>query len=277
MNEKTTNPAPEPLGVEAELERFLRTSDAEEKLGFFVPEGVRFTPEAAPRRIERPGRPTEWTVAAKSPRTPTGRALERPEARARLLHTFLHHELQAAELFAFAVLAFPGAPLEFREGLVRLCGVELEHLGLYRGELRQLGFEVGDFPVRDWLFGRGASVGSALEFVSLVGLGFEGANLDHSARFARWFREAGDEDGARVLERIGAEEEGHVAFAVRWFERLGGEELDYDRWCELLPRPLTPAVFRGPTIDRRARERAGLGHVFLDRLEHEAPTSTPRR
>ena len=55
----------------------------------------------------RPGRPPELRVVARSPKTPRRGALKRTEVRAVLVHTFLHHELQAAELFAWALLAFP--------------------------------------------------------------------------------------------------------------------------------------------------------------------------
>jgi uncharacterized ferritin-like protein (DUF455 family) len=194
------------------------------------------------------------------------------------LHTFLHHELQAAELFAWAVLAFPATPREFRAGLLRLCREELGHLALYRAHLGTLGFRVGDFPVRDWIWERVARVESALAFAALLGLGFEGANLEHSARFAVWFRAAGDEAGARILERVERDEVEHVAFARRWFERWTGAPLDYERWRAALPAPLTPSVLRGSPLNRAARARAGLDEEFLARLEAEpaATTRSPR-
>ena len=187
------------------------------------------------------------------------------------MHTFLHHELQAAELFAWAVLAFPTAPQPFREGLVQLCREELTHLALYVEHLNELGFAVGDFPVRDWFWSRVAKCTDAIAFVALQGLGLEGANLEHSPRFAAWFRDAGDEAGARILERVAEEEIGHVAFATRWFERLSGAPLDYDRWCAALPAPLTPAILKGRPLNRRARAQAGMDDAFLARLEAEPP------
>jgi len=70
----------------------------------------------APVRIESPGRPAELRVVRKAKKT---RGLMGEEGRARALHSFWHHELQAAELMAWAVLAFPETPIAFREGLVR--------------------------------------------------------------------------------------------------------------------------------------------------------------
>ena len=221
------------------------------------------------RRPDRPGRPPELRVVAKSPRTPRPAALRRPEVRAELLHTLAHHELQAAELFAWAVLAFPDTPQAFRAGLVRLAQDELRHLRLYDRELRRLGFAYGAFPVRDWFWERVSTCPDAASFVALQGLGLEGANLEHAARLAQQLRAGGDPEAAAVLEQVEREEISHVAFAVRWFQELTGEPLDYDRWRECLPRPLTPAILRGPALNRAARRRAGLDETFMSRLEAE--------
>src|SRR6187551_3791151 len=97
--------------------------------------------DPAVRRIARPGRPAHWRVVARSPATPRAEALVERSARAKLLARFVHHELQAAELFAWAVLAFPAAPRAFRAGLVRLCGEEIAHMRLYLAHLRTLGAE----------------------------------------------------------------------------------------------------------------------------------------
>jgi uncharacterized ferritin-like protein (DUF455 family) len=229
-----------------------------------------------PRRIAAPGRPIELRVVARSPRRPGVGALTRPEARAHLLHTFLHHELQAAELFAWAVLAFAEAPRTFRAGLVRLCAEELAHLALYKDELARLGFAPGAFPVRDWFWERVVQCTDAASFVALQGLGLEGANLEHSARFAALFRAAGDASTADVLEHVEKDEIAHVAFAVQWFEHFSGAPLDYERWRAALPPPLTPALLQGRPLNRAARARAGLDERFLTRLESEPPTRARR-
>jgi uncharacterized ferritin-like protein (DUF455 family) len=228
------------------------------------------------RRPARPGRPDALQVTCRSPRTPRPGALARPganDARAALLHTLLHHELQAAELFCWAVLAFPDTPRDFRAGLVRLAQEELGHLALYRRQLERLGFAVGDFEVRDWFWERVPQCATPAAFVALQGLGLEGANLEHSARFAVLFRRAGDVAGAEVLERVERDEVAHLAFAARWFERFTGAPLDYDTWRAHLPPPLTPALLRGPELNRAARGRAGMDARFLDRLEAEPPAT----
>jgi uncharacterized ferritin-like protein (DUF455 family) len=227
--------------------------------------------DAPTRRIAAPGRPDSLRVTARSPKTPSRGSLVRAEVRARLFHTFAHHELQAAELFCWGVLAFPGAPRELHRGLVRLALEELEHLALYRAHMNELGLAYGDLAVRDWFWQRVPSATDAIGFVAFVGLGLEGANLEHSARFAEWFRGAGDAAGAAVLERVERDEVGHVAFARRWFERLTGAPLDFDAWADRLPRPLTPMLLRGLPLNVEARRHAGLDDAFLARLAGTGP------
>jgi uncharacterized ferritin-like protein (DUF455 family) len=228
------------------------------------------------RLLSGPGRPAELVVTARSGNAPRGSALAQAAARAQLLHTFVHHELQAAELFAWAVLAFPETPRAFRSGLVRLCQEELAHMELYREHMHGLGVSFGAHPVRDWFWQRVVHCTDAASFVALQGVGLEGANLEHSARFAAQFRAIGDEEGARILERVERDEIAHVAFAVHWFEHFTGAPLDYDRWSAALPAPLTPSVLRGQMLNRDARRRAGLDDAFLARLE-AAPSTGLRR
>lgn len=228
-----------------------------------------WTAAAPPRRLERPGRPPEWRVTSRSPSAPRPAALRDPAARSRIFHTFVHHELQAAELFAWALLAFPHTPREFRAGLLRLCEEELAHLRLYLGLLRRDGGEFGREPVRDWFWQRVPTCATPESFVALQGLGLEGANLEHSARYAAALRGVGDEEAALVLEHVERDEIGHVAFAAHWFERFTGAPLDYDTWRAALPAPLTPAVLQGRPLNRAARRSAGLDDAFLARLENE--------
>lgn len=233
-----------------------------------------FEAGAPARRLSAPGRPPELVVMAKGAKTPKPGGLRDPRARARLLHTFFHHELQAAELFAWALLAFPDTPEAFRRGLVRLARDELRHAQLYVEAMADAGFRVGDFPVRDWFWERLPACETPLQFVAALGLGFEGGNLEHTATWAERFRAAGDDAGAAIQERIGREEIAHVAFARRWFaEWTGG--VDFDRWVAALPPPLSPMVMRGVPVARAARGRAGLPDTFLDRLEAWTPSDLP--
>lgn len=228
-------------------------------------------PAPVSRRALRPGRPATLVQAAKKPKTPTGQALRDPHKRAQLLHVFLHHELQAAELFCWATLTFVDAPRALRLGWLRLALDEARHMRLYEAELARLGHALGDFPVRDWFWERVPACPSALSFLALVGVGFEGGNLDHGARFAVMLEEAGDPSAAAVERRVAEEEVAHVRFAVRWIEKLGGALEPFDAFRALLPPPLSPIVLRGAPIAREARREAGLSESFVDALERYVP------
>ena len=256
---------------------FVTTTSLAAKLAPPDARALAFESDAPERRLPAPGRPSELVVVARSPSAPRPGALANPEARARLLHTFVHHELQAAELFAWAILAFPRTPKAFRTGLLALCREELEHLQLYLEHMRALGTEFGAHPVRDWFWERVARCETPAAFVALQGLGLEGANLDHCARYAAQFRAVGDEPGARILERVQQDEIGHVAFAAKWFEHFSGVPLAFEGWRAALPPPLSPALMQGRPLAREARRRAGMDERFLEQLAAEPPVDPRRR
>lgn len=219
-----------------------------------------------PYRVREPGRPAELRIVQRGNKTPGTNALREPKRRAELMHTFLHHELQAAELMCWALLAFPETPEEFRRGLLGICRDELRHMQMYGEYLVELGFQYGDFPVRDWFWERVPTCQSAVEFVATLGVGLEGGNLDHTERFAARFRAAGDERGAALQERVGAEEIAHVRFALRWFSHWAGGD-GFGLWAKHLPAPLSPILMRGKPLNVAARERAGMSAAFVRLLD----------
>jgi len=227
-----------------------------------------------------PGRPLGMEIGEKADRIPRAGALRSADARARLLHLFIHHEVQAAELFAWAYLLYTDAPSEFRRGLLRLVDDELRHARLYRDRALAHGADYGAFPVRDWFWAKARACTDPRMFVALMGLGFEGANIEHAERFADQFEAAGDLESAKVVERVGREEVAHVRFAARWFTHFDGGDPsvgpDFDRWASALPSPLTPSVMKGKPLQRSQRRRAGLSESFLDALAAaEGRTTAP--
>lgn len=222
-----------------------------------------------PRRIVSPGRPACLQLSRHAPKSPSAGALRAAAKRAELAHRFLHHELQAAELMGWALLAFPDAPLAFRRGLLQILGDEVRHMNLYQDYLAELGYHFGDFPVRDWFWERVPSSPSAAHFVAVLGIGFEGGNLDHTRRFAERFRAVGDAEGAALQDRIGEEEVAHVRFAMRWFREWCGPatSVDFTTWAAHLPPPLSPVLMRGSPLHRPGRLRSGFSEPFLDELE----------
>jgi uncharacterized ferritin-like protein (DUF455 family) len=228
------------------------------------PPPARWEERPLPLRLAVPGRPAELRPARRGLQVPED--LSSPSARAKLLHTFFHHELQAAELMCWALLAFADAEPAFRQGLLGICLDELRHMQGYQREIARLGFQIGDFAVRDWFWQRVPQCRTKIEFVALMGMGLEGANLEHAPFFGERLAAAGDASAAELQARIAQEELGHVRFAVHWFERWT-EGLSFTRWCAELPQPLSPRMMRGKRFDRDARARAGMREPFLTELE----------
>jgi uncharacterized ferritin-like protein (DUF455 family) len=231
---------------------------------------VLFRSNAVPLRLAAPGRPSELRAARRGERTPKLEALKEPHYRARALHAFFHHELQAAELMCWALLAFSDAELEFRKGLLGICLDEIRHMNLYRAHIEALGSRLGDFGVRDWFWKRVPACQSKLAFVSVMGMGLEAANLEYAGDFAARFRVVGDIRGAEIQERIAKEEIAHVSFATRWFTRWTGG-CEFETWAAELPPPLSPWVMHGSPIAESARLRAGMSAEFIAALAAFVP------
>ncbi|HVZ35995.1 MAG TPA: DUF455 family protein [Polyangiaceae bacterium] len=254
---------PEPGSVEAWAFEYITACTLQHKL----------CPPAAPQRwethpperdIAEPGRPVELRPAHRNRAVPEN--LVSPGARAKLLHAFFHHELQAAELMCWAILRFAHAEAAFRKGLLGICLDEIRHMNAYRAQIERLGFQIGDFPVRDWFWRRVPRCSSKLEFVAFMGMGLEAANLEHAPFFGQRFAAVGDTEAAALQARIAHEELAHVRFAVNWFERWTDGQ-DFETWQRSLPAPLSPLLLRGKSFDRNARLRAGMREAFVHALE----------
>ncbi|MCH2110155.1 MAG: ferritin-like domain-containing protein [Polyangiaceae bacterium] len=237
-------------------------------------DGPGLSPEKAQalslRAPSQPGRPPCLVVAEKRQRSLKFSGMEQKKNRAELLHRFWHHELQAAELMCWALLRFPSTPLEFRQGLLRIVRDEIRHMKLYEEHLRHLGYAPGDFEIRDWFWERVPSAQSPLQFIALVGMGLEAANLEHTERYATWFRAVGDQRGAELQEQVGREEVAHVRFATRWFRQWTGD-VNFEQWCASLPPPLTPLLMKGKELSKERRLKAEMPPAFLQALETWKP------
>lgn len=269
MSTPTTNVSESVEDIEKWAERYVLSTELAFKL-IPPPPPKRFRDGFEPLRLTAPGRPAELRAARRGERTPKPKALDDPHYRARTLHAFLHHELQAAELMCWAILAFPEAEPEFRRGLLGICLDEIRHMSLYATHIVSLGSHVGAFGIRDWFWKRVPSCRTPLEYVAVMGMGLEAANLEHAPNFAARFRAAGDELGAQIQERIALEEIAHVSFATRWFTRWTGG-CDFATWARHLPAPLSPWVMHGQPIAHQARRRAGMPDQFVAELEAYVP------
>ena len=98
-----------------------------------------------------------------------------------------------------------------------------------------------------------------------MGVAFEGANLDHGARYTEAFAAAGDTRAAEIQAQILTEEIPHTAFALHWFAAFAGDA-SFDRWRTYLPSAISPVMARWLPLNTTARLEAGYSPEFLQAL-----------
>jgi len=190
-----------------------------------------------------------------------------PAQRARIIHALANHELQAIELFAWAILAFPDAPSEFRRGLIAIIYDEQRHFSLYEARLQALGVNFGDHLLTGHFWTKIAEVETPLEFACTMGLTFENANLDFAQEYAAAARKAGDGETAQALEVVHQDEIRHVRFGWRWMDHFRQDDKDHwSTYNENVRWPLGPSRARGSSFDPVSRQKAGFSDEFIERL-----------
>ncbi len=227
---------------------------------------------APPLRLAAPGRPANLPIVhGREAKVPPITGMRDRSQRARIIHALANHELQAIELFAWALLAYPAAPIGFRRGLVAILADEQRHFGLYAERLAAHATRFGDHGVTGHFWNKLDALPDPLAFACVMGLTFENANLDFCGEYAAAARAAGDVATAEVLDRVHEDEIAHVHFGWTWMRKLAGDGDAWEQYVAHVAPPLGPARARGASFDRSARERAGLDDAFIARLEAIAP------
>jgi uncharacterized ferritin-like protein (DUF455 family) len=233
------------------------------------PAGLTDEDPGPPLRIEQPGRPPELRFQRRI-EVPSSEGMPDPAQRPRILHALANHELQAAELFAWALLAFPDAPRDFRRGLLRILADEQRHTRMYIARVEEAGARFGDYPVNGYFWSKVEAITTPLRFLCAMSLTFENANLDHTLEYEEAARRAGDAKTAAVIERVHRDEIEHVRFGWTWLQVFKKkDESAWDAYRANLTWPLRPAKARGRTFHREPREAAGLDPELIRRLEGE--------
>ncbi len=234
--------------------------------------------------IDAPVRAPLLTMHEGSEKLPPLNALHGAEARAICLSRFAHHELMAAELFAWALLRFPDAPAGLRRGWVAALREELDHLRLYLSRLSAHGVAFGDLPLSGYFWkllpGVRQAGDPARAFLCMQGLTLEQANLDFTMLYRDAFRQGGDDDTARVLQQVHDDEIAHVRLARVWLVRDdaaaadaagSADDEDLRRYQQHVPFPLSAARAKGRRFEVGARRRAGLSPAFIAHVRDAKP------
>ncbi len=188
--------------------------------------------------------------------------------RGRILHFFANHELLALELMALMLLRFPDGTPGFRSSLVETISDEQRHLKLYLQRMDALGVELGEMPVNGFFWDTIAHVDTPTDFDVRMGMTFEQANLDHALFYAQRFAEIGDQESARIMRSILADEIKHVNHGLERFrQQRPANQTDWEAYVAALPDGLMPTRAKGTIYSRSLRRSAGFDRDYIDRLE----------
>lgn len=221
-------------------------------------------------RVEVPVRPDNLQFAERrmAPPMPKPGAFADVRKRGIAHHIMANHELQALEVMAFVLLAFPEAPGDFRSGMVAVMLDEQRHTRMHMVRAADLGVPFGSQKVNSYIWKKAQSFESVLDYLAGVPLTFEGRNLDHTCEFAEYFENVNDPRSAAMMRVIHRDEIEHVRFGIEWLRKLKNPgQSDWEAYESHLHWPLRPAKSVGNEFQRGARLEAGLGKDFVDRLE----------
>lgn len=227
-------------------------------------------------RLDRPERADSLRFCGRreAPPMPAATTFGDPRRRGIAHHIMANHELQALEVMAFVLLAFPEAPPEFRLGMAPIMRDEQRHTRMHVERALELGVPFGSLPVNGYFWGKALSFQSVVEYLAGLPLTFEGCNLDHTLEFEEAFLSVGDRKSAGIMRAIHRDEIGHVAFGLTWLRRLKSpDQSDWDAYAAHLKWPLRPEKSRGKTFHTEPRLAAGMTPEFIARLSVAGVTS----
>ncbi|MGB7262890.1 MAG: ferritin-like domain-containing protein [Albidovulum sp.] len=211
----------------------------------------------------RPARPT--TPELLQPRDMPRRRTGSLQGRIALIHALAHIELNAVDLHWDIIARFADIPmpLGFYDDWVKSADEESKHFNLLCDCLEGMGSHYGALPAHAFMWR--AAEDTADDFLgrlAVVPMVLEARGLDVSPGMIELFIKAKDEAATEVMRIIYAEEVGHVAYGVKWFNWICGRDgLDpKDEFHTLVRR-----YFHGqlkPPFNEEKRAEAGIPPDF---------------
>ncbi|WP_166824955.1 DUF455 family protein [Thalassoroseus pseudoceratinae] len=258
-------------------ERILKSASLEKKLA--VPDSPLSDREPGePWFPTEPVRPAnlQFAPARTAPKMPHPNTLRDPQRRGVAHHIMANHELQACEVMARTLVAFPHAPTEFRMGLAKVVQDEQRHTRMHARHAERCGVEFGSLPVNCYIWKKSLEFSSVLDYLAGIPLTFEGANLDHSLEWKTAFDVAGDKKSAACMQVIHDDEIEHVRFGMEWLRQLKtDDQTEWTAFEEHLNWPLRPEKSVGNHFNSAPRLAAGMSAEFIELLRHAWETAEP--
>lgn len=218
-----------------------------------------------------PSRPSgmEFKRHSKEEKLPSFEEHGSQDKRAICLHRFAGHELLAVEIMAYALLAFPEAPKHFRKGVASTLKEEQEHVRLYVQRLKDLGIEFGTMPLYKHFWSHTPFIQTPLQYVSVMSLTFEMANLDFAPLYRQSFLRHGDNKSAELMNRILEDELSHVSFGMHWLKKMKNPlESEWDCWRANVSDLLPVKRAKGFLLFENHRKKAGIPEDWIEKIKN---------
>lgn len=225
-----------------------------------------FDPHASVVPVEAAGRPDKPELVA--PSALRRRRLGSASGRAALVHAIAHIEFNAINLALDAVHRFRGMPRQYYIDWVSVAADEARHFRLLQKRLGEIGHAYGDFPAHGglWEMAR-QTADDCLYRMALVPRVLEARGLDVTPGMIERLESAGDNETARLLKVILAEEVRHVDIGSHWFRLCCDQRgLDPETTFLGLLAAHRGAALQGP-FNLAARAQAGFTQRELDAME----------
>lgn len=240
--------------------------------------GIEDRSPGEPLRVEAPARPFNLQFAAPrtTPSMPHPLALADEGRRAVAHHIMANHELQALEVMAWVLLAFPEAPAEFRAGMALVMADEQRHTRMHMERASRVGLESCELPVNWYMWKQTRTFQNLLDYIAVLLLVFEARNLDHSLELEKAFLAVNDPRSAALMRRIHEDEIEHVSFGMHWLKTLKNPgETEWDAFCSHLKWPMSAGKSYGDDFQREARLKSGMPEDFVAKVESLRETAVP--
>jgi uncharacterized ferritin-like protein (DUF455 family) len=223
--------------------------------------------------LKRPNRESRHAINNRQDKFPKKGSFGVKENRAKAMHFFANHELLALEMMAAAILYYPTLNEDdflLKKGIANALMDEQKHFSLYVSRMNILGVEFGDFSINDFFWRYFKEARTIQEFVCMMSLTFESANLDFSLFYRDAYQEFDDQDSARIMQEVYEDEISHVALGVNWIKKWlksSEHKTIWDFYLNNLPKGLSPARAKGTMFDKDGRSKSGLPSSFLTELD----------
>ena len=214
-----------------------------------------------------PARSLKLQLSEKKNKFPGKDKLKTELARGKALHFFANHELLAIEIMAYVLLKFPFKTREERllqKGIYSALQDEQKHLNLYIKRMQELGVNFGDFPLNSFFWSYAPQFKDLSEYLAVMSLTFEAANLDFADYYQKLFLEYDDYKTANIMSVVLHDEIAHVALGSKYLSMWKQDKRLWDYYLESLPWPLTPMRSKAMVFNECARTKAGLPKDYIE-------------